>query len=402
MKKKRPSIPSKRSLKSSGSSVAVFSAQLSRNISHSLQLHSTKKSKRPQCKSEAKQKTLEGLRRSSERSNFVRCKNCTWMNSTGDSCQHCGEPFLNIEAKKVGLVSYLNRKREEEQKEIEKWGIVEKQIKERNETACSICLQSFTSKVDFTMLNCSHTFHQHCLESFERFSRTNNSTHKCPVCRRFNYEQLQSDLGYQMFRSKAVILIQNTWRGFLARKGFYQRRKRLYTSGGGNPALRQRFFASEVHQISDKMLSYLEEHNKEVDDVLRACDDAIHVNRSINYILEGRRKEREEVMSAQEVASDTREQAHSSQVDWEVVKERALLREYVDCPICLSELHNELISIPTQSGLDTLEQNVQGLHLTSCSHIFHRACLQRFEELSCSYVHVCPVCRSQYTLHPSL
>jgi hypothetical protein len=79
-------------------------------------------------------------------------------------------------------------------------------------------------------------------------------------------------------------------------------------------------------------------------------------------------------------------------VDWDCIWRQAQAHGAQDCPICMMEI-------------DT--QDVQrACVLTSCSHLFHRACLESFEDFGKNKheaaggdgVHMdkCPMCRGQY------
>lgn len=47
------------------------------------------------------------------------------------------------------------------------WGIAERLAEQRNDTVCPVCMMAFTDSNEY-LLSCSHIFHKHCLQSFER------------------------------------------------------------------------------------------------------------------------------------------------------------------------------------------------------------------------------------------
>jgi hypothetical protein len=79
-------------------------------------------------------------------------------------------------------------------------------------------------------------------------------------------------------------------------------------------------------------------------------------------------------------------------VEWDCIWRQAQAHGAQDCPICMMEIDVH----------DAQRECV----LTSCSHLFHRACLESFEEFGRNKhelagddgVHLdkCPMCRSQY------
>ena len=79
-------------------------------------------------------------------------------------------------------------------------------------------------------------------------------------------------------------------------------------------------------------------------------------------------------------------------VNWENIWRQAQMHGAQDCPICMMEI----------DAHDVQRECV----VTSCSHLFHRTCLESFEEfgknkheLSCDdgvHIDKCPMCRSQY------
>jgi hypothetical protein len=79
-------------------------------------------------------------------------------------------------------------------------------------------------------------------------------------------------------------------------------------------------------------------------------------------------------------------------VDWERVWRQAQAHGAQDCPICMMEID--------------VHDGQRECVVTSCSHLFHRACLESFEEFGKNkhelagdgglHTDKCPMCRSQY------
>ena len=61
---------------------------------------------------------------------------------------------------------------------------------------------------------------------------------------------------------------------------------------------------------------------------------------------------------------------------WQKTKEKALKRCEKDCPICYNPFNNE-----------------KETYLLSCSHLFHKCCLESFEKFDFSEKMQCPMCR---------
>nr|XP_014432159.2 RING finger protein 32 isoform X3 [Pelodiscus sinensis] len=77
---------------------------------------------------------------------------------------------------------------------------------------------------------------------------------------------------------------------------------------------------------------------------------------------------------------------------------KAFRQEIFDCPICIMPLCH--ITHPpnvfSENSNNCNNQCLRQTVLLSCSHMFHRTCLQAFEEFSLGEKVVCPLCRSCY------
>ncbi len=79
-------------------------------------------------------------------------------------------------------------------------------------------------------------------------------------------------------------------------------------------------------------------------------------------------------------------------VDWERIWRQAQAHGAQDCPICMMEID--------------VHDGQRECAVTSCSHLFHRTCLESFEEFGKNkhelagedglHIDKCPMCRSQY------
>lgn len=75
---------------------------------------------------------------------------------------------------------------------------------------------------------------------------------------------------------------------------------------------------------------------------------------------------------------------------WAKAKRDALDRAEdgeIDCPICFQ-------------GCDLKGPGAARVELLSCSHVFHRCCVDSFESFHVFETHICPVCRQKYDRRP--
>ena len=264
--------------------------------------------------------------------------------------------------------------------------------------SCSICMERFItdSNNPQVLLDCSHVFHKTCLEQFEKFICRAREKKACPLCRKTHYHKKVLVEGPAQLRTIAAVKIQSLFRGVIARK----RCQKLQWKA--NPVLAANYAYEQLKGISDKYLARAVAREKEVDDIIERMD--LERQKALADIMNGR--------------------------DWEAIRERILLRAVgagggahqhshgssnnnnrgggvndddvddddcgVDCPICLAPV----------VGSDGVEHSTNSAVMLSCSHFFHRPCLDSFERIqqassgsSSSGVLViprCPVCRAAY------
>ncbi|XP_053323702.1 RING finger protein 32 [Spea bombifrons] len=229
---------------------------------------------------------------------------------------------------------------------------------------CVICKEDFQLHPQ-VLISCSHVFHLACLQAFERF--TGRKT--CPMCRKDRYQTRVIHDGARLFKAKCATRIQACWRGYIVRKWYKNLRQ---TVPPNDPKLRKRFFEEKLTEITDRLL--------------RSCDTDIDVlfNEIDNSIAASRKVLRQ---------LDLPNLTAPSEGEWEKIQLQAVRQEIFDCPICIMPLHHKTDSLQTEGHLG---QSVRPAVLLSCSHIFHFACLQTFEEFTAEEPHVCPLCRSSY------
>lgn len=253
------------------------------------------------------------------------------------------------------------------------WRAVKSKSNDRKDSdqPCVICKEEFGTE-DQVLLSCSHVFHKTCLQAFERFSGGKT----CPMCRKEEYETRVIHEGRKLWQHKCAIKIQAAWRGYVIRSWY---RKLRQTVPPNDPMLRKKFYEEKLHYITDRLVQSIE--NIEVESFLSEIDRSVEESRRVmRFVGEGCFKT-------------------MSETDWERVHEQAQDRFSSECPICFANL----CSIEKHSSLDVehnsveaKNQKVRPVVLLSCSHVFHKKCLEAFEELSLNSSNICPVCRSPY------
>eukprot|EP00762_Andalucia_godoyi_P005421 ANDGO_08363.mRNA.1 hypothetical protein H257_03740 len=288
-------------------------------------------------------------------------------------------PKLTL-AQRLGLVSAPAAKLTSDE-----WRHVETIAASRGEAKneCSICFQKF-GLADQVILSCSHMFHAACLASYERFVKKTKRK-SCPLCRAKDYQKRRTEQGKAEFVKESAVLIQAVWRGHQARK------QALRLRCAKDPLLKRKVLSEKLARISSRMEARSNRQQRRVDDFIADIDRSVSSSRISSF----------------------------SEMDWrlseQVAKQRCLGNEHggslsmqpiaAECPICM-----------TAMGLDA-----RPVVLTSCSHVFHEACLSSFESFQSSsfptptptpasasasasasalynptHCHSCPVCRSAY------
>ncbi|NWI19458.1 RNF32 protein, partial [Crypturellus soui] len=229
---------------------------------------------------------------------------------------------------------------------------------------CAICREEFALQPQ-VLLSCSHVFHKACLKAFEKFTGKKS----CPMCRRKQYQTRVIHDGARLFKVKCAIRIQASWRGYIVRKWYKNLRK---TVPPKDSKLRKQFFEEKVQHISNRLLH---SYDINLDEFFSEIDSSIAASRDVFQQVE----EKEMVLS---------------KPDWEKIQMQAFRQEIFDCPICIMPLSPTLHPPCVLPGKSS--QFSRQTVLLSCSHLFHRTCLQAFEEFSLGERHMCPLCRSYY------
>ncbi|XP_066300181.1 RING finger protein 32-like [Branchiostoma lanceolatum] len=326
-------------------------------------------------------------------------------------------------AQKLGLVEAPKQPLTEEE-----WQSVKHRASHRDDHTqpCVICKEDFGTQ-EQVLLSCSHVFHKACLQAFERFSGKKT----CPLCRKDQYQTRVIHEGARHHRVKCATRIQACWRGYVVRCWY---RKLRQTVPPKDPRLRQKFYEEKFQSITDRIVQSCAYN---IDDFLSEIDRSVQASRDVFRFF------------------DENSWKPLSEEEWERIQLRAVERGDTDCPICImpltSEGHSSNDGPTTSQGQTpsseprkrTTSHGVKGQGskcsnqgskgdvqkskvkrsgakgdvqeskvnrsggegdvqrrptvLLSCSHVFHRTCLEAFEEFAVGEgKFVCPVCRSSY------
>ncbi|XP_025043657.1 RING finger protein 32 isoform X2 [Pelodiscus sinensis] len=234
---------------------------------------------------------------------------------------------------------------------------------------CAICREEFALQPQ-VLLSCSHVFHRECLKAFEKFAGKKT----CPLCRKKQYQTRVIHDGARLFKIKCITRIQACWRGYIVRKWYKNLRK---TVPPQDSKLRKKFFEAKFLEISNRLLS---SYDTNIDEFFSEIDSSIAASRNLFQQLEEKFA------------------PLISEIEWEKIQMQAFRQEIFDCPICIMPLCH--ITHPpnvfSENSNNCNNQCLRQTVLLSCSHMFHRTCLQAFEEFSLGEKVVCPLCRSCY------
>ena len=125
------------------------------------------------------------------------------------------------------------------------WRAVRDISRQREEEACAICLEAFGIK-DQVLLSCSHTFHYHCLNFFERYIPAHEDV-ACPICRHPSYEKVIINDAARLARKRAAVGIQAAWRGYAEKQRYRQWRR---DNAPTHPILRRKWLAKRLQEVT--------------------------------------------------------------------------------------------------------------------------------------------------------
>ncbi|KAI9193155.1 uncharacterized protein BJ171DRAFT_303707 [Polychytrium aggregatum] len=246
------------------------------------------------------------------------------------------------------------------------WNHIKMTFMTRNESSCSICQDEFRTE-DQILLSCSHVFHRHCIESYERFV----GQKMCPMCRQANYQKRLIFEGKRAYLNRAATMIQKTWRMWKLHRAYLQYRE---CHPPTDPKLLRKYHLDKLERHSRKLEQAVRSETKGLGAFFRQLDAQVSHSRRI---IDRSTQEFQRIQSLPTLSVE----------DWEQTYQVALDRDMWDsnCTICLGPIRPRAHS-----------KRPKRLALTSCSHVFHEPCLESFERFADAGSRVCPVCRSPY------
>lgn len=200
---------------------------------------------------------------------------------------------------------------------------------------CASCKKDLNCRY-VVLLNCDHILHQPC---WEKMSKSYHNC--CTICLKLAQSKV-IDCYFSKFQ-KCAILIQKTFRGFLARRVMKQ--KHLFH--------KQAHFQKD--QYGSEILSHiLKIQNEKIDAVLLCVEKELEWARDIMKYAE----------------------EYEKTVNWDLVISKIDLNQ--SCPICLCSIDKDNLSV------------------ISCGHVIHTDCLVQFLDFSSKQTNQtrCPMCRS--------
>ena len=203
------------------------------------------------------------------------CPSCDYLSNVPNltSCTNCGYVINKVELPHNNLMNLaVIRGLVKAAPKIEvmlqsEWAIVEKNILNRNDAFCPICMEGFKDGREI-LLSCSHMFHRKCLTSFEMFMKRGEDL-SCPICRTSKYQKKFTRLGSKAFEIVCIIKIQAFYRGYNVRKHYQIRLRSYYQKRKGNISLRKKFYQKEFSSYTDKLSSDVEDRGRELETMIR-------------------------------------------------------------------------------------------------------------------------------------
>jgi hypothetical protein len=306
-------------------------------------------------------------------------------------------------AERIGLIQMTNNNNNTENHLSEAaWNTIKQRSNEREDSncPCAICQEDFGLEQQ-VLLSCSHVFHRACLTTFEKYvsHNTNGSDQRtCPICRRTQYEKRIIYEGAKIHRAKCAARIQAAWRGYIVRQ-WYKNFRLDMSNIPHDTKLRRKFYQEKLSEITDRIIASCD---FDLNDLFNEIDRNVQQARAIRQAFDARIRTIDED-------------------EWLEIKQRAKLRNELECSICkcllqpisietmiikkpiktnknkLEKLFPQLKSIEQKPIVKKQEQiPKRPLVLLSCTHVFHATCLQMFEEYCCDPTPNCPICRTAY------
>jgi hypothetical protein len=183
-----------------------------------------------------------------------------------------------------------------------------------------------------------------------------------------------------MRRLECARLMQRCVKGWLVRKEKRSMLRKFYTDGYGEAGRRRDFYAKEIGDLGSRVEKEVEAKEDSIDALFAEFDNSLALSRQVfsDNAADGVRGGGDGGGAA--VKPTPKRKPSTTMCDWLKVWGQAKDRgDTQECPICLGPLN--------RGG---------GQMLLSCSHVFHKSCIEAFERFNIYEVCLCPVCRSGY------
>ena len=208
------------------------------------------------------------------------------------------------------------------------------------------------------------------------------------MCRREGYEKKTFFEGTKIFIDQSATRIQALIRQHITKCAFYDHLiENEYDPLSSELKQKLKFF--RLSRITDQYTKHVNQKNfaykKMLVDQLeklkvRHSELMYDYERNVENLMRQRNAKLQIIIEEiidQKALSEIEQTSEDHKVKWHLCKTKANQRSDKDCAICLQSLHT-----------------CKPLYLTSCTHVYHAACLSSFEMMS--KLTQCPICRSKY------
>lgn len=181
------------------------------------------------------------------------------------------------------------------------------------------------------------------------------------MCRCSNYEKKDYVKDKEYYINKCIVHIQKYTRGFILRYYLY---KNIFKNNmPKNKHLRSIYSIWKIKELTRNIAKAIEEKNENVKKLIKKIEKENEIDKKLTSEIE--------------TTSKLLNQAKDSNKIWDKVLSEVKKRDET-CAICFTSMNSKQV------------------YLTSCSHCFHKNCLDSFEKFDNYYAKRCPCCRQDY------
>ncbi|KAI3378183.1 hypothetical protein SNEBB_004652 [Seison nebaliae] len=278
---------------------------------------------------------------------------------------------------------------------------------------CNLCYEKFEYSIE-TLLPCSHSFHLHCMELYER-NQLSVEYLKCPLCRQIYLKRLISYENRHKLLLKSIVAFQAMYRGYSNRKETYKNWNQMNYRLEGRTINCLRLKMDMKHRmLKEKKIE--QNHQKEISAILNESNQLIREQRNlVNSISQMKTLDWISILRK----FKNRFIFHSNtsilcsichvKINWPNSNKNPIYEEYdnsnhlivgeIFYKNSIIENFGKRINLRDSLQIKSFHQkwNEMKLTLLSCSHVIHRQCAMELErnnenQLECK----CPECRTIY------